>query len=239
MGIIVTERTDWFIIPTAHFQIGSIKILIDWGVCSFFTRWPRSSGTVWLDGLARVDLYWGLNGLFLTMTIRREKQSIVCTHCGYWRALFLKNFIYFFKLGRCPPELCLVWGFFVLYRTLPSTCMQKIVDTINKHGIQALLIVGGFEVPVTDKRNIILRLVLVFLINGVHGGAVLHRMINLSSSKCCVFLVTHVLFWFYLSTMYYFILKFVSLAVRKTKQRDCVDEYWIIYEIILWFDSHC
>ncbi|XP_029557816.1 ATP-dependent 6-phosphofructokinase, liver type isoform X1 [Salmo trutta] len=30
-------------------------------------------------------------------------------------------------------------------RTLPSTCMQKIVDTINKHGIQALLIVGGFE----------------------------------------------------------------------------------------------
>uniref|UniRef100_A0A8C7KQL9 Phosphofructokinase, liver type n=1 Tax=Oncorhynchus kisutch TaxID=8019 RepID=A0A8C7KQL9_ONCKI len=30
-------------------------------------------------------------------------------------------------------------------RTLPSTCMQKIVDTINKHNIQALLIVGGFE----------------------------------------------------------------------------------------------
>ncbi|XP_038838806.1 ATP-dependent 6-phosphofructokinase, liver type-like isoform X3 [Salvelinus namaycush] len=30
-------------------------------------------------------------------------------------------------------------------RTLPSTCMQKIVDTINKHKIQALLIVGGFE----------------------------------------------------------------------------------------------
>uniref|UniRef100_A0A4W5JZW6 Phosphofructokinase, liver type n=1 Tax=Hucho hucho TaxID=62062 RepID=A0A4W5JZW6_9TELE len=30
-------------------------------------------------------------------------------------------------------------------RTLPSTCMQKIVDTINKHRIQALLIVGGFE----------------------------------------------------------------------------------------------
>lgn len=100
MGIIVTERTDWFIIPTAHFQIGSIKILIDWGVCSFFTRWPRSSGTVWLDGLARVDLYWGLNGLFLTMTIRREKQSIVCTHCGYWRALFFKNFIYFFLIRK-------------------------------------------------------------------------------------------------------------------------------------------
>nr|XP_029499567.1 ATP-dependent 6-phosphofructokinase, liver type-like [Oncorhynchus nerka] len=30
-------------------------------------------------------------------------------------------------------------------RTLPSTCMQKIVDTITKHNIQALLIVGGFE----------------------------------------------------------------------------------------------
>ncbi|XP_045071321.1 ATP-dependent 6-phosphofructokinase, liver type-like isoform X1 [Coregonus clupeaformis] len=30
-------------------------------------------------------------------------------------------------------------------RTLPSTCMEKIVDTINKFKIQALLVVGGFE----------------------------------------------------------------------------------------------
>uniref|UniRef100_A0A6Q2YQT2 ATP-dependent 6-phosphofructokinase n=1 Tax=Esox lucius TaxID=8010 RepID=A0A6Q2YQT2_ESOLU len=30
-------------------------------------------------------------------------------------------------------------------RTLPSTCMEKIVETITKYSIQALLIVGGFE----------------------------------------------------------------------------------------------
>ncbi|XP_076858618.1 ATP-dependent 6-phosphofructokinase, liver type [Brachyhypopomus gauderio] len=30
-------------------------------------------------------------------------------------------------------------------RTLPSTCMEKLVENLNKHSIQALLVVGGFE----------------------------------------------------------------------------------------------
>uniref|UniRef100_A0A6Q2XKV0 ATP-dependent 6-phosphofructokinase n=1 Tax=Esox lucius TaxID=8010 RepID=A0A6Q2XKV0_ESOLU len=36
-------------------------------------------------------------------------------------------------------------GLTSIQQTLPSTCMEKIVETITKYSIQALLIVGGFE----------------------------------------------------------------------------------------------
>lgn len=31
-------------------------------------------------------------------------------------------------------------------RTLPKTCMEKIVENVRKFNIQALLVIGGFEV---------------------------------------------------------------------------------------------
>lgn len=33
------------------------------------------------------------------------------------------------------------------FRTLPNSCMEKIVETISKYNIQSLLVIGGFEVP--------------------------------------------------------------------------------------------
>lgn len=31
-------------------------------------------------------------------------------------------------------------------RTLPKTCMEKIVENVRKFNIQGLLVIGGFEV---------------------------------------------------------------------------------------------
>lgn len=41
--------------------------------------------------------------------------------------------------SRCPSPLphC---------RTLPKTCMEKIVENVRKFNIQGLLVIGGFEV---------------------------------------------------------------------------------------------
>lgn len=32
------------------------------------------------------------------------------------------------------------------FRTLPNSCMEKIVENIGKYSIQSLLVIGGFEV---------------------------------------------------------------------------------------------
>lgn len=38
-------------------------------------------------------------------------------------------------------------------RTLPSTCMEKLVENLNKFNIQSLFVVGGFEVQENVNAN--------------------------------------------------------------------------------------
>lgn len=37
-----------------------------------------------------------------------------------------------------------------LFRTLPNTCMENIVENIRKYSIQSLLVIGGFEVQMEN-----------------------------------------------------------------------------------------
>lgn len=51
--------------------------------------------------------------------------------------------LFFYEVGNDQVSLLLTA---FTFRTLPNSCMEKIVENIGKYNIQSLLVIGGFEV---------------------------------------------------------------------------------------------
>lgn len=104
----------------------------------FPQRLRRLNGLMLEDGQDRVDLYWEPKGNVFQPVSRIE--------------LILKNVLY---TNKIESNLMIKWMMIMIllppllspiFRTLPAKYVDKIAEQMRENNINALLIIGGFEV---------------------------------------------------------------------------------------------
>lgn len=116
------------------------------GLALFPHRSSRSAGPEWPDGPEREAPFWAQRGeIFVT----------VCEHSLCYRFIPPKPSKRWSKVPRQSSSRALIYCDSVaslLSRSLPEDVMEEISLNIAKFNIHAMVIIGGFEVRLRDRK---------------------------------------------------------------------------------------